>query len=136
LYHLNDDIFEERFRNCSLEPSLFTHEAHLRLAYIHIRKYGEDKAIQNLCLQIAIYDRTHDEGKKFHHTITVVAVKIVYHFIRKSRTRSFRTFLTEFPQLNTNFRGLVSQHYSIDLFKHPTARIAYIEPDLKPFGRK
>ena len=40
-YQLSDEEFEQQFQNCLLSPVLFTHEAHLRLAFIHILKYGE-----------------------------------------------------------------------------------------------
>ncbi|MBN4077552.1 hypothetical protein JYT25_00200 [bacterium AH-315-C20] len=130
---LSDDIFEEQFRTCQLDPVLLTHEAHLRLAYIHISKYGEARAIQNLCLQIGVFDRTHGEGIKYHETITVVAVKIVQHFMNRTSAVNFDGLLKEFPRLKTNFKDLINQHYSLDLFKHPTAKIEYLEPDLSPF---
>lgn len=34
-HQLNDQQFEEQFQNCTFDPTLFTHEAHLRLAWIH-----------------------------------------------------------------------------------------------------
>jgi hypothetical protein len=47
-FELSDELFEEQFQNCQLNPALFNHEAHLRLAWIHITKYGIDKAIENI----------------------------------------------------------------------------------------
>jgi hypothetical protein len=32
---LTDLEFEANFKNCSLNPDIFSHEAHLRLAWIH-----------------------------------------------------------------------------------------------------
>ena len=37
---LNDDAFEAAFQNASLDPALFSHKAHLRLAWIHITQDG------------------------------------------------------------------------------------------------
>jgi len=39
-YKLSDTEFKKRFQTCALRPADFTHEAHLRLTYIHIDRYG------------------------------------------------------------------------------------------------
>jgi hypothetical protein len=39
-FKLRDELFEKQFQNCQFNPALFNHEAHLRLAWIHITKYG------------------------------------------------------------------------------------------------
>ena len=44
---LTNDEFEEKFESCTLPACYFTHEAHLRLAYIHIKKHGVKQAIKN-----------------------------------------------------------------------------------------
>jgi len=49
---LSDFEFEKQFENCELNPSMFSHEAHLRLVWIHIRNYGVEKALQNVPLQL------------------------------------------------------------------------------------
>jgi hypothetical protein len=40
LHQLSNREFEEQFSNMHLDPALFTHKAHLRLAWIHISRYG------------------------------------------------------------------------------------------------
>ncbi|MEM6720185.1 MAG: hypothetical protein AAF611_12745 [Bacteroidota bacterium] len=37
---LTDAAFELQFSQCEFAPSLFNHEAHLRLEWIHINNYG------------------------------------------------------------------------------------------------
>jgi hypothetical protein len=37
---LSDNEFEKQFINCELSPDIFSHEAHLRLAWINIKKMG------------------------------------------------------------------------------------------------
>lgn len=56
-FDLSDEEFEEEFADCILNLSLFTHEAHLRLAYIHIKKYGQVMAVENICSQIKAFDQ-------------------------------------------------------------------------------
>ncbi|NJN42599.1 MAG: hypothetical protein HC811_10590 [Flammeovirgaceae bacterium] len=133
-YQLSDSEFQNKFRECTLDPALFSHEAHLRLTWIHLRKYGLEKACKNLCDQIQQFDRVHGKGDKFNMTVTIAAVNAVNHFIQKSRSTNFSEFLIEFPRLKHSFKKLISYHYSIDIFNSEKARIKYIEPDLLAFN--
>ena len=133
-HHLLTDLqFEERFKNTTLSPVLFTHEAHLRLAYIYVTKYGVDTAIKKLCNQIAHFDKKFGDGTKFNKTVTIASAKIMEHFIDKTKATNFRGLLEEFPRLKNNFLALLKSHYSLDIFIDKTAKHKYLEPDLLPF---
>lgn len=134
LHHiLTDRQFEVQFENCILNPKFFTHEAHLRLAWIHITQYGEQQAIVNMSRQIPRFDKTFGTGRKYNATVTVASVKAVSHFIKKSQAATFQDFVMKFPQLRTNFKALLQHHYSLDIFNDEHAREDYLEPDLIAF---
>lgn len=133
-YLLTDSEFEEKFKNCTLNFTLFTHEAHLRLAYIHITKYGLNKATENLCEQITCFDKKFDNGTKFNKTLTIASANIMNHFISKSKSTDFRSLLDEFPKLKSNFKGLLENHYTSAIFNTKKAKKEYLEPDLLPFS--
>ena len=130
---LSDAAFEEQFRDGHLDPVLFNHEAHLRLAWIHIKKYGEEQAVGNICTQLIAFTKRIGAKDIFNKTLTVAAVKIVSHFYHKSAVDNFHGFITEFPRLKNNFRELLSSHYKIDIFTSKRAKHEYLEPDLMPF---
>lgn len=132
-YDFDDTEFELRFRKCKLPASYFTHEAHLRLAWIHITEYGVEQALLNMNEQILKFATSLNSPSKFHRTITTAAVYAVAHFLNKTDTSTFRDFINEFPELNTDFLGLLSTHYSYDLVKSDESRTVYKEPDLDPF---
>jgi hypothetical protein len=132
-YLLNDDEFETQFEDCSLNPKLFSHEAHIRLAWIHIKKYGVVRAIQNIDNQLLKFVESLNARDKYNKTVTVAAVKTVYHFMLKSNADNFKKFILEFPRLNKNFKGLLDSHYSMDLFNYGVAKKQYIKPDLLPY---
>lgn len=132
-FTLDNDQFESQFRNKMLDPDVFTHEAHIRLAWIYITKYGPEQACDNVVAQILDYVKMVGAEDKFNHTLTVASMKMIDHFIRKSSSVDFKSFIGEFPQLKTNFKGLVTQHYSFDIFNSSDARQAYLAPDLLPF---
>ncbi len=133
-FQLTDEQLVNQFADCSLSPNLFNHEAHLRLAFIHLKNQGEAKAIENICTQIKAFDVTHGDGNKYNEIVTIAAVKIVNHFMGKIRSTTFDDFIKRFPQLVHAFKGLVNQHYSADIFNLPEAKNSYLEPDLIPFN--
>lgn len=133
-YELTDEQFELAFENCSLPADLFTHEAHLRLAWIHIKKYGVDAAITNISSQIIGFVTHLGAQDKYHQTVTTAAVKMVNHYVMRSEMDDFQSFISQFPTLAIDFKGMLSCHYSFDVFESDQAKSVYLEPDLKGFN--
>ncbi len=129
----SDHEFEKHFEELTLEPKLFTHEAHLRLAWIHINKYGIETAIDNICKQIKAFATSVREPSKFNLTLTIAAIRIVNHFILKASTTDFSKLLIEEPRLKLGFTDLIKTHYSFDLFHNAAAKKHYLKPDIRPF---
>lgn len=130
---LSDSDFEKQFENCSLDSAIFNHEAHLRLAWIHLKNYGLEQAIDNIKKQLQEYVYKLGATDKYNETLTVAAVKAVYHFMLKTEITDFNDFISENPQLKTNFKELMASHYSFDIFSSPKAKKVFLEPDLSPF---
>ncbi len=133
-FKLSDIEFENQFKDCSFDEVLFTHEAHLRLAWIHIKKYGVEKAIENINNQLLSFVNLVGAKDKFNKTLTIASNKAVNHFMLKSKTDNFENFINEFPQLKNKFKELIETHYSFDIFNSKEAKEKYLEPDLVPFN--
>jgi len=130
---MTDFEFEHQFEVGVLPIELFTHEAHIRLAWIHITQYGIERAITNIVHQIKTYIIKHGAKDKFNKTLTVAAVRVVYHFILKTKTKDFETFIRENSRLVTHFKELLASHYGFDIYNSEQAKKYYVEPDLLPF---
>lgn len=130
---INDKEFERQFEDCTLNPEIFSHEAHLRLAWIHIKNYGIERAIDNICKQLIAYVDALGARDKYNKTLTVAAIRAVYHFMLKSKSDNFQDFIEEFPRLKFGFKDLLGFHYAVDIFKNEKAKHEYLEPDLLPF---
>lgn len=130
---LTDEEFETHFKEATLDSSIFTHEAHLRLAWIHLSKYGLSLAIEHICSQLQNYVRRFGASDKFHQTLTVAAIEVVHHFMSKVTMITFEEFIGTYPRLKTHFNELIAQHYSKDICQSQEARLRYVEPDLLPF---
>lgn len=130
---LSDEEFEKEFSECKMPEEDFTHEAHLRLAWIYIHKYGARKAVDKVNVDLVRYTIFLGAEHIYNKTVTSAAVKIVDHFSKKQEGKSFSELLVEFPDLMHNFKGLIRQYYSIDVFKSSAAKAHFLEPDLREF---
>jgi len=104
---LTDQELENNFKTCKLSPVLFTHEAHLRLAYIHLNKYDKTEAIDTICTQLATFDRLCGSGTKFNRELTVIGMEIVDECMQQINPRTFRDLICACPELKENFKALV-----------------------------
>ena len=132
-FELSDSELEKQFMLCELNPQIFTHEAHLRLTWINIKRYGIEKAESNIESQLANYVKSLGAEDKFNTTLTLAAIKAVHHFMLKSESDSFEDFIREFPRLKYNFKELISCHYGFDIYNSERAKAQFLEPDLLPF---
>lgn len=130
---LSDTALEHQFEITSLSPKALSHEAHLRLAWIHIKRYGIEQAIKNLCAQLREYTEAVGAADKYNETVTVAATRAMYHFMQRTKADNFQDFIQEFPQLKNNLKGLLRSHYGYDIYSSKKARETYLEPDLAPF---
>jgi len=132
-FDLSDIQFEEQFKIGTLDVTLFSHEAHLRLAWIHVQKYGVYTAITNICNQLQAFVILHGAEAKFNKTLTIAAIKTVHHFIGRSDATMFGEFILEFPRLKYHFKELMAAHYQVDIYNSAEAKKEFIQPDLLPF---
>ena len=130
---LSDRQLTAEFSKATLDPALFNHEAHLRMAWIHIKTSGVETAVKDISKQLKQYTEVLGFQEKYHETVTVAAIRAVNHFMSKSTSDCFKGFIGQFPPLKTNFKGLLEQHYHKDVFSSPEARIRYLEPEILPF---
>ncbi|MCK0131001.1 DNA-binding protein [Flavobacteriaceae bacterium F08102] len=110
---LTDHELVSNIKNCELSPVLFTHEAHLRLAYIHLTNYDKATAIESLCSQLAQFDRQCGSGTKFDKKLTEISVEIVDEFIKKNKPKDFRSLICSCPVLKHDFKSLVRQKMQV-----------------------
>lgn len=126
---LSDNEFEHQFATCQLDPTWFTHEAHLRLAWIHLEKYGLEHAEKNYQQQLENFVKHYGAADKYHKTITIMGVRAVHHFKSRSDTNNFQDFILECPALKTDFKKLINSHYSFDVFELEEARERFVMPN-------
>jgi hypothetical protein len=90
-------------------------------------------AIDNIRSQLQNFVANLFARSKYNETLTIAAIKAVYHFMLKSKTNNFKDFITENPRLKNNFKELLAFHYKTDIFNSPVAKEKYLTPELLPF---
>lgn len=132
-FELSDQEFEKQLETGTLNPKIFNHEAHIRLAWIHIHKYGVNQAINNITHQLKRYVASLGASEKYNETVTIAAIKAVNHFMVRSTTQDFLHFISENHRLKNNFKELLNSHYHINIFESNDAKKNFLEPELLPF---
>lgn len=133
-YKISDAEFEKQFTENTFKPLWFTHEAHLRLAWIYITKYGKETALEMYSKQLQDFANKYNADGKYNATLTFASIQIMDVFIQKSDAYDFQDFINEFSQLKTNFKEIISTYYSGDVFTSKEAKQQVLQPDLKSFN--
>ena len=106
-FELSDIELKLKFENLTLYPELFTHEAHLRLAWVFITKYGFDNAMTKIKIQLKSFATFIGAPEKYNEGLTDAAIRTVYEFIRCSETDNFNDFIQKNKILKNNFKEII-----------------------------
>ena len=132
-YNLSDMDLLAALEEATLDPELFTHEAHLRWGWLLLKMYDLETAINKAREQLKHYVSKLGFESKYNETVTSAAILAIHHFRRRFPAHSFSGFIKKEPRLNTSFKALMKAHYSQDIFTSPDAKKKFLEPDLLPF---
>ena len=132
-FNLSDDDFLQQFREGTLSSNLFTHTAHLRLAFLHLKKLTLIDAMESIKNDIKNYVKTQNAEDKYNETLTIAAIKAIHHFMQRSPEKSFIDLIAEYPRLKNNFKQLLLFHYSPQILFSEEAKNTFLEPDVIPF---
>lgn len=127
---LDDSEFISQFEDLSLDPKLFNHLGHLRIAWLYLRLYELNDANERVCGGIKAYAESLGAKDKFNLTITDSLVRIMAKRIDK--TQSWEEFLDSNPDLVSDALRVLLEHYSEDVLFSEQAKIELLETDIEP----
>lgn len=128
-----DREFLEAFTSCELAKSCWTHQAHIRMAWLQMEQAESyEEALKLIKAGITQFnDSVANVG--FHETVTVGFARYINHFRRLDGPGvGWRECLDRHPQLLSREKPLLHAHYTKELLYSQTARDRFVEPDLKP----
>ncbi len=132
--NFTDDQLLLALEQATLNPKVFTHEAHLRWGWLLIERNGREQAVIRACRILKKYTNALGVPEKYNETVTVAAINAIDHFRSKTGTTNFRDFIKENTRLVTSFKELMAAHYNDDIFNSAEARQKYQNPDILPFN--
>jgi hypothetical protein len=131
--HLSDDELLRGFEGCRLAPGSFHHGDHVRLTWICLRRFGPFGAEEYLLRGIRKMAESAGVPEKFLYTMTVAWVRLVAaRQPDRAPDEMFDLWINRHPELLDV--TLLSQYYSESTLKSEAARVAWIEPDLRPLA--
>lgn len=126
-----DRQFRLAFDACTIAPSEFNHQAHVRLAYIYLTEGDANSAVQKMRdALLKFLEHNNVPRSKFHETLTRAWVLAVQHFMNRSTSTSAADFIAKNPELLDS--KIMLTHYSASVLFSADARASFVEPDLDP----
>ena len=152
---MTDDKFLAKFENRTLTRAKWTHEAHVRMAWLYVMRTPSYRDARNKVrtgikrLNAAFEARsvvpcgatrpaepvaqTESKPIGFHETITTAFVRLISARVRDGE--SFSTFRKRNPDMFDGKLSALLTHYSPALLFSDGAKVKFVEPDLAPLPK-
>jgi putative acetyltransferase len=126
----DESEFLQRFENCTLAEELWTHRAHVRMAWLHLTQAPRHEALDKIRSGILRYN-TEVLGRRlqYHGTVTVAFTCIIADRIEPLET--WREFEQHNAELFSHGMPVLMRYYSRQRLMSVEARRNFIEPDLQ-----
>ena len=130
-----DRRFVERFRAAAIPAHEWSHEAHLRIAFLHLRQYPFGDAVRRMRRGIRRLNRAHgvveSDAAGYHETLTLAWARLVAAALATAPPEAHsHAFLAANRELCR--QELVLRHYSPERLGSPRARREFVLPDRAP----
>ena len=133
-----DELFLQAFEDCTLPFAEWHHRAHLKVAYLYLKRFPLDEALNKVRESIKRYNAATNTPENlergYHETITQAWLRLVHLALCEyGPAASADEFLDAQPQLLTH-RAL-RFFYSRERLISEKAKVEFVEPDLAPLPR-
>lgn len=131
-HSLADKEFMSGFEACALPPAAFNHRGHLRIAWVYLRRFPIDQAVDRVCRGIERFAAHLDVPGKYSETLTAALVRLMARGGAADPALSFSDFLCANPDLVGDAKGVLARHSSPALLESADARRRFLPPDRAP----
>lgn len=128
---LNNQEFIDQIETVTINPELFTHEAHIRMAWLYLNDFDKDTALRHICAAIKGIDAKYAGGTKYHHTITVVFARSIAILMQQKPAKTWQEFITANAGLGIS-KKFLAEYYSDEVLYSDEAKNQFVVPDKKP----
>ncbi len=130
---MTDAEFLRAFQQCVLPEDLWTHRAHVRMAWLYLQQGTLASVLPIVRDGIKRYNATLNKTLAYHETITQVFLILIDDRMRRCEgASSFEEFCARNPDLLDGRLTALLAHYRKETLFSPAAREALVAPDLAP----
>ncbi|HEU5047483.1 MAG TPA: hypothetical protein VFT64_06535 [Rickettsiales bacterium] len=131
---MEHEFFLAAFEGCKISKAEWTHEAHVRMAWLYLKAYGDwTSALPIVRNGIKRLNQSHGNMNGYHETITIVYLQLVAERLEDSETvLSWPEFMRKYPELLDYNSPAFLRYYSRELIFSQQARQQFVAPDLTP----
>lgn len=124
---LSDDEFLDALEQTTLPPEAFSHAAHVRAAYLYVRRGGFADGLVRMRQALLAYTAALGKADRYHETITVAFIALVSrHLHDRGDGGGWAGFARDNRELFTP--DLLCQYYPRELLASDVARRVFVLP--------
>jgi hypothetical protein len=132
---MTDDEFLAAFERAALTRAQWTHEAHVRMAWLYSRREPTlEAALMRMRGGIPRLNAAlGTDSALYHETVTCAFGTAVFRRATAANAAvDFATFRQNHPELFDRERPILHRHYDPVTLKSDTARVGFVPPDRDP----
>jgi hypothetical protein len=127
---MTDDEFLAAFEAAAIPRPDWTHEAHVRMAWLYLTRLPHAEALERVRSGIRKLNGAIGSPDGYHETITVAYVRVIASRLRDGE--AFPAFRDRNPDLLDRTLSALLRHYSAERLRSAEARRAFVAPDCGP----
>ena len=127
---MNDDELVNALEKGTLEPSLFTHEAHVRAAWHCLRQAPFPEALLRFSRALRRFATQQGQASKYHETITVASAALIAERMYETPSLEWEAFAVRHPDLFVRQPSILTSYYTPEMLASQRARTTFVLPDL------
>lgn len=130
---LNDAEFRRSFEALTLPAGSFSHEAHVRLAYVYLREHELFAALDRYRTSLRRFAKHHGAPNKYHETVTCALVVLIHERLtlmqrNQSEPVRWEAFAEGNPDLLRWLDGAFFDLYPRSILQSKLAREVFVLP--------
>lgn len=126
---MSDDEFLAAFETVTFTRPEWTHEAHVRMAWLYLTRWPLGDALKRVRAGIQKLNAKIGSPDGYHETITVAFVRVMA--VRLVPGEMYPAFRERNPDLFDRTLAALLRHYTKELLHSAPARRAFVEPDVE-----
>jgi hypothetical protein len=127
---MTDEQFMTRFEDCSLAAEAFDHRAHVRMAYLYLRRYPILEAVERFSSALAHFAAAKGKPGRYHETVTWAFLFLIRERLtRAGGNQSWEEFAESNPDLMSWEKSILKNYYRDDTLNSDLAKRIFLLPD-------